>query len=83
MNNTIKIEGGIPIPSKGAGAGARWPNRPIFSGMEVGDSVFFAGRSTASVSSTASYTAKTLGYRFTCRAVTENGVKGARIWRVA
>lgn len=75
-------KGNKPIPSAaGGGASRKYP----FADMSQGDS-FFAPGVTASglISSGRGYLLRhpRPGYRFVCRTVTENGVKGARIWLV-
>lgn len=75
---TPRIEKGIPAP---VGAASR---RAIFHDMEVGDSIFFAeGQSSVSRCATSFRTYHKLEWVFVTRGVTENGVKGTRIWRTA
>lgn len=73
----IKIDKGVPIPPHGNAGSKKYP---ILS-MEVGDSFFAPGKKpTANMAM--SKARKTLGYRFSQRAVVENGVAGVRVWRV-
>jgi hypothetical protein len=66
------IEKNIPIPSKKT-------SKYGFSQMEVGDSVFIAGKVISNVSGGYQYLIKNKGWKFTARIV-EGGV---RIWRIA
>ena len=72
---TIKIEKGIPAPEYTTPR-QKYP----FTQMDVGDS-FFAPVPAVKLNN-ASARHKHLGKKFTIRAVTENGVAGARCWRV-
>lgn len=57
-----------------------------FDKMGVGDSFFVAGavgKDRDTLRSSASSRGKRHGMKFTTRTVTEDGVKGVRIWRVA
>ena len=49
--------------------------------FEIGDSAFFEGETRRSLA--ISVRQKRLGYNFTSRLVTEGGVRGVRLWRVA
>ncbi len=71
----ISIERGIPAPVLHA------RNKYPFQEMLVGDS-FFCTQKDGSVSSSAAWVQKKHGFKFTCRIVVENGVKGTRCWRV-
>lgn len=68
----IKIDKGVPCPSR---RNRIWP----FPEMEIGDSFFAPGKSGANLH-VASRSAPS--FKFTTRTVTENGVKGTRVWRV-
>ena len=79
MSAALKIEKGVPVPSKGRGLG-RGPNlRVTLSLMKVGDSIFFEQAKIASVSSQVCQYQEKLSMKFTCRTV-EGGV---RVWRVS
>jgi hypothetical protein len=69
----IKIDKNVPIPET-SGAGALYP----FAEMEVGDSFYVEGKTTAQLQNSASHWRKRKGWKFRTR--TED--KGARIWRV-
>lgn len=76
--NRMKIDRDIPIP-----APPEKPRRehvPVES-MEVGDSIFFPGKTRVSACATCKATSmrRNLGYNF--RSAAENG--GARVWRTA
>lgn len=79
----VKIDKGVPMPGgKGINGTSKYP----FRDMEVGDSAFFAGSGPSgaeknSADMWAKYNKN--GCRFASRTVTENGVKGVRIWRTA
>ncbi len=73
----------IAIPSLGK---EREPY-PNFKAMDVGDSMFFPNEGSIARCGAYLY-AKTIQkrskrYRFAGRSVTENGVNGVRIWRIA
>lgn len=73
----IKIDKNVPMPPKPA-------SRHIYpwDAMEVGDS-FFAPDPKGELVRAQSYPeGKKRGVKFASRTVTENGVKGVRIWRV-
>ena len=71
----FKIDRNVPIPPK-SGAGAK---KYHFEKMEIGDSTFIVGKTMNVFGGTLAH------YRplkFSARTVTENGVKGVRVWRV-
>ena len=70
---TIKIDQNVPLPQKNTFGALKYP----FRKMEIGDSFFIPNRSSTGIS-TDIYKPK----KFTMRAVTENGVKGVRVWRI-
>jgi hypothetical protein len=70
-----KIDKGVPIPEPIKGTKQR--SSPMYL-LEVGDSFFSVRKGAATCLS--HYAAK-LGWKFVSRTVTENGVKGTRIWR--
>ena len=82
-----ELQDGIPTPDRTTSGG-----RPLatttdtVSGairlMAAGQS-FFTTALNSSVSGTLSRIAKETGRRFTSRTVTENGVRGVRVWRVS
>jgi hypothetical protein len=73
----IKIDKGIPVPDSKAGPFAKYP----FASMEIGDSFF--SENISSVGVAASFNGKKQGKKFICRRVTEDGISGARVWRVS
>jgi len=78
VSNEIKIAIDIPVPEK------RTTHYP-WAGMDVGHSIFVPGRIACNILSAANDWAKRNRpeWKFTCRTVTESGVKGARVWRTA
>lgn len=78
MNNEVKIDKGIPIHARATNGGG-WS---MFAKMEVGDSIFRDGVSSTTGSNAARTYGRYHGRRFTVRTVTENGVKGVRIWPI-
>lgn len=68
----IKIDKGIPAPDRSR---AKYP----LAAMELGDSFFVPGKTAALVG--ASF-ARHAPKKFAARGVTENGVKGVRVWRI-
>ena len=73
------IDKNVPAPAVvSLGAPAKYPWRA----MDVGDSFFVPGNKASAMTSAAAMTARRLGCKYTTRTVTENGVKGVRVWRV-
>ena len=71
----FKIEKGVPMPDNRNYGATRYP----FRQMEVGDSLFVPGQTTATFSGVPGGWARRAGFKFACRTV-EGGV---RVWRVA
>lgn len=79
---TLKIDSDIPIPPPKRGP---TPIAP-WSQLQVGknNSVFLPGTKIRNVSScAATWAYRHPGTYFTCRTITENGVKGVRVWRIS
>lgn len=78
---SIKIDKGIPIPPNPSGrpTGSKYPLRD----MQVGDSFFVANTTSQRVCGTMGNLSKRVGIKVAIRKVTENGVAGVRVWRVA
>ena len=74
----IHIERGVKLLDRTYGS-AMYP----FTRMEVGDSFFVNGKTSNTLLNASYYYSRNSGKKFTTRTVTENGVKGARIWRIA
>jgi hypothetical protein len=72
----IKIERGVPIPKQTRDS--KYP----FAYMDIGDSFFVPGAKAASLQNAAKHHSKRTGHAYSSRTVTENGVDGARIWRI-
>lgn len=79
--NMIKIDKGLEIPPRRGGFGGGARSKYPWQYMDVGDS-FFIGVSIRTISGAVSVRQKRHGERYTCRIVTENGVKGVRVWRI-
>lgn len=74
----IKVEKGVPLPSSHGGPLYPWAD------LDVGDSFFVAGKSSSSINTSLTWAnRKAPVQRFVSRTVTENGVKGVRVWRVS
>ena len=73
---TIKIDKGVPLPLATRGSGYR---SPLWD-MKPGDSVFFTDRRNAVGNFDPM---KKAGWKVSQRKVTENGVTGVRVWRIA
>lgn len=79
----IEVSSNIPLPdfTKRRRKAGKYP----FASMNVGDSFFAPGKNSGCMSANA----RMWGLRnnrtikVTCRTVTENGVKGVRVWRIA
>ncbi len=74
MSDPIKIDKGIPVPRS-------WHGGYPIGQLEVGDSFFAPGRTPNSFCGSKQWQ-QTKGRKFACRTVTENGVKGTRMWRI-
>ena len=72
----MNIEKGIPFPDF-TGGNIRYP----WNEMDVGDSLF--SPKPNALASAASVWGKRKGWKFSARTVTENGVTGTRVWRIA
>ena len=79
--SAIAIDKGVPLPALKGGKGPvpLYPWRE----MDVGDSFFVPEAKTPRITGNAAGVAKRTGFKFSVRAVTENGVKGVRVWRVS
>lgn len=75
------IDKNVPIPKQirsGTPSNAKYPWRE----MDVGDSIFMKLPEAENMSAAARFFAySNKEYGFTSRTVTENGVKGIRVWR--
>lgn len=74
---TIKIDKDVPLP-EGAARSTTYP----FEDMEINDSFFVPGKNSDQLTNAASHWRKKNGWSFACRNTEEEGVKGARVWRV-
>jgi len=75
---SIKIDTDVPLPES-----VRAPKYP-WDLLAVGQSFFVSGGKLATFNTACVKTAKRLeGRKFICRALTENGVAGVRVWRKA
>lgn len=76
------IDKGVPMPNRRGSSMGKVPKYP-WRTMDVGDSFFVASDAARpAVMAQASHSGKRTGRRFTTRFVTENGVRGVRVWRV-
>lgn len=76
MTFQIKIDKNVALPT--SGANAKYP----FADLSIGDSFFAPGRTSAQISPCTAHAQRERGGKFTARTVTENGVKGVRVWRI-
>lgn len=73
-----KIEAGIPIPLR-LPPNCRYP----FASLRHGDSFFeVKGVMSRVGAAAAQYAKKHPAFKFKCRSLKEDGVKGVRVWRV-
>lgn len=75
----IQIEDGHPVPDPATTGVPRYP----WPGMKVGDSFFAAVGPRNNLSEAIVKARRKYGHKYTRRRVTENGVPGVRVWRVA
>lgn len=73
----IKIDNNIPIPL------VRGKSKYPFAKLEIGESFFVPEKSTNFLGAIRAKFARILSRKFIIRSVTENGVKGIRVWRVS
>lgn len=80
-NSAIKIDDSIPLPDarRGGGRKAKYPLQL----MTVGQSFFAPGVTSAKMCGSVSFATRKTGAIFATRTVTEDGVCGVRVWRVA
>jgi hypothetical protein len=88
MNNsieTIHVQAGIPIPSLNRKSKTRDLILETMKRIVRGESFFipFSKYNYNSVNVARSLAVRLTGNCYTCRAVTENGERGTRIWRIA
>ena len=76
MVKEINLDKNVPLPSKRAQAQV-YP----FDKMEIGDSFFVDLETGRTVRNRASLMTRS-DFRLTCRTVTENGIRGVRVWRI-
>ncbi len=75
----VAVQSDVPMPAKCAGRKLR--SFPWME-MKVGDS-FFSPREQHGMARNAHAAGQRYGLKFATRAVTENGIEGTRIWRLA
>lgn len=83
MTTAMTIDKGIPLPPRRGPPTNR--ERSRWAAFGVGDSAFFEGGKSTYLSNAANTwgKAQTEHRKFAARSVTENGVLGARVWRVS
>jgi hypothetical protein len=78
----MKIESNIPIPKiRSTGAQLKYP----WDALKVGDSFFVPDGDVSALTSIGKqyFKNRNISVKIKCRTVTEDGVKGVRVWRVA
>lgn len=77
----IEVTNTVPVPASRSRKGTcKYP----FATMNVGDSFFVALSTHTFDAYIRSWKARSQStFKFTVRTVTENGVKGVRVWRIA
>lgn len=81
MNTTYKLETGIAVPAKHSQTQGF---TQTLRKMEVGQSFFAREKTIFSAGGSIRNIRReegTIGWRFTCRAIEEDGIKGIRVWR--
>lgn len=75
----IKIDKGVPLPEPSK----RGPKHVYpWEKLQVGDSFFVPGKKTNTFGGQLTRFKKSAGIKCVIRTVTENNVKGVRIWRI-
>jgi len=77
----IQIEKDIPVPHGRGGQGVRSEELKAMLSMNVGES-FFAPGKRSKLSSKVQSATRIANRVFTTRTREENGVQGARVWRI-
>lgn len=72
-NTFYRIQKNVPIPQNKIAS--KYP----FKDMEIGDSFFASGIPATYISL---HSRMLRPMKFSCRTVTENGVRGLRVWRI-
>lgn len=72
----IKIDRNVPIPEYGQYRHYPWGQ------LQPGDSFFVPGQTISGLGGSISRARKVFGFKLISRTVTEDGVKGVRVWRV-
>lgn len=75
---SFKIDKSVPMPTDTRGRKVAYP----WADMEVGDSIFVPEDRIAATGKSAYVWGQQNGKRFSRRKRVENGVKGARFWRI-
>jgi hypothetical protein len=76
-----KVDRNVPLPSRGASKYSELG--ALLRQIEIGDSVFIADAPPRRVRAMCSMMSKRDNKMFVTRTVTENGIDGLRVWRVA
>ena len=74
----MKIDKGVPLPPSNRGRSKSSPWRTF----DVGDSTFIVGKRPNTIGGLFTKVQKELDWKFTLRTVTEDGVRGVRVWRI-
>lgn len=79
---TVKIDKGIPITPQVGPKGNKGNRKYPWYEMEVGDSFFVPSTNPSRFMGSKYNYLRARGIEISCRAVTENGINGVRVWRV-
>lgn len=83
---TVKIDKDKPLPPPARKGGSK-PKPDSLTGqirdMQIGDSFFLPHRTSGSIGGYRQFWKEATGFDFQARTVTEDGVEGVRIWRIA
>lgn len=74
----IKIDKGVPLPEPKRGRKGTYP----WDELQVGDSFFVPGKTCNTFGGFLTRLKKAGGIECVIRSVTENDIKGVRIWRI-
>ena len=73
----IEVDTGIPLPWNGERPNTVYP----WARLTPGDSFFVPGKTADCLNGPRQYQQRKRGWKITMKGVTENGIKGVRVWR--
>lgn len=78
----FKIDDDVPVPAPSGRKSKGYSKYPFRELKNVGQSFFVPNVSTSTLSARIAKWRAELGWEFTAKSTTENGVSGVRVWRI-